>query len=164
MKVRSMLGGSPNYDTHPIEGAYIAVAHTDLEADIRGLAGFVPVAEYGQRGDILPEEIGSVEDVRYCLSPDLEPFDDAGGAKGSMVSNAGTLADVYPILYFGRDAYGTVAIRGAGAVEPTIIPVGQKTKDDPLGQRGYVGWKTWFSAVRLNEAWMARLEVAVTAL
>ena len=80
------------------------------------------------------------------------------------VSTSGTSADVYPVLFFGKEAYGTVALRDQGAVAPSIIPVGQRTKDDPLGQRGYVGWKTWFVAVRLNENWMARLEVAVTAL
>lgn len=163
-KVTKMLSASPGYETRAIEASYIAVAHTDLESDIRGLPGFTPVAEYGQRQPVCAEEIGSVEDVRYILSPDLEPWDDAGGAENGMVSQTGTNADVYPVLYFGKESYGSVALRDAGAVSPTIIPVNQKTKDDPLGQRGYVGWKTWFLAMRLNEAWMARLEVAVTAL
>jgi N4-gp56 family major capsid protein len=34
---------------------------------------------------------------------------------------------------------------------------------DPLGQRGSVGWKAWTGCVILNDAWMARLEVAATA-
>jgi N4-gp56 family major capsid protein len=164
MKITSILSSSPNYNTSPIEAAFVAVAHTDLENDIRNMAGFIPVAEYGSRQPICAEELGTVDDVRYVLSPDLEEFQDAGGAKGSMVSQTGTSADVYPVMYFGREAYGTVGLKGQGAVEPTIIPVNSKTKDDPLGQRGYVGWKSWFVAVRLNETWMARLEVACTAL
>lgn len=164
MKITKILSPSPDYETRAIEAAFVAVAHTDLESDIRGLAGFVATANYGTRKVMCDEEIGSVEDVRYVLSPDLDSFVDAGGTKGDMVSAAGTKADVYPVLYFGKEAFGTVALRGQGAVSPTIIPVNQKTKDDPLGQRGYVGWKTWFVAVRLNEAWMARLECGVTAL
>jgi len=164
MKITRMLSGSPDYETRAIEAAYIGVAHTDLEADLRGLSGFTPVAEYGTRQPLCAEEIGSVEDVRYVLSPDLDSWPDAGGTAGSMVSTTGSAADVYPILYFGKEAYGNVALRGQGAVSPSIIPVGQKTKDDPLGQRGYVGWKTWFVCVRLNEVWMARLEAAVTDL
>jgi N4-gp56 family major capsid protein len=163
-KITRMLSGSTNYRTAPIEAAYVAVGHTDLEADIRSLSGFVPVSEYGQRTPFCSEEIGSVEDVRYILSPDLEPFTDAGGAKGSTVSTSGTSSDVYPILFFGQDSWATVALRGQGAVSPSIIPVGQKTKDDPLGQRGYVGWKTWHAALILNQAWMHRLECATTAL
>lgn len=165
MKITKVLDGSPDYATRPVEAAYIAVGHTDLEADIRGMPGFVPTSEYGRRSTVSDYEIGSVEDVRYLLSPDLDPFTDAGGTPGStVVSTGGSAADVYPVLFFGKEAWGDVPLRGFGAVEPTIIPVNQKTKDDPLGQRGYAGWKIWHAAVILNQLWMARLEVATTAL
>lgn len=164
MKVTQVLDASPNYATRAVEAAYIAVGHTDLEADIRNLPNFTPVSEYGNRRTVSDYEIGSCEDVRYILSPDLEPFADAGGTAGSMVSTGGTNADVYPVLYFGKEAWGMVPLRGQGSVEPTIIPVNQKTKDDPLGQRGYAGWKMWHVGVILNQLWMARLEVAATDL
>lgn len=164
MKVTQVLSGSPNYATRPVEGGYIAVGHTDLDADIRNMPGFLPTAEYGQRSVISPQEIGSVETVRYILSADLGSFADAGGAKGSMVSTSGTSADVYPVLIFGKEAWGLVPLRGQGSVAPSIIPVGQKTKDDPLGQRGYAGYKFWHLALILNQLWMARLEVSTTAL
>jgi N4-gp56 family major capsid protein len=164
MKVTQVLDGSPDYQTRPVEAAYVAVCHTDVEADIRNLPNFIPVAEYGQRKVISEYEIGSVEEFRFLTSPDLEPFEDAGGAKGDMKSTSGTSADVYPILVFGKEAWGMVPLRGQGAVEPSIIPVGQKTKDDPLGQRGYAGWKMYHVAVILNDLWMERLEVAVTDL
>jgi N4-gp56 family major capsid protein len=164
MKITTILSSSTSYATKAVEAAYVAVAHTDMEADIRNMPGFLPVAQYGQRSVISEHEIGSVEDVRYILTPDLEPFADAGGAKGSTLSTTGTSSDVYPVMYFGKEAFGIVALRGQGAVSPTIIPVGQKTKDDPLGQRGYVGWKTYHAALILNQAWMCRLECAATAL
>ena len=168
MMITRMLDGSPNYGTRPIEAAYIAVGHTDLANDIRQLPGFTPVAEYGSRQPIHERELGSTEDVRFILSPDLPSWADAGGAYAgsgtSMVTTSGTSADVYPLIIFGKEAYGCVPLKGMGAVEPTIIPVGQKTKDDPLGQRGYVGWKTWFAAKILNDAWIVRIEVAATAL
>ncbi len=68
------------------------------------------------------------------------------------------------MIYFGQDAIGTVALRGQGAISPHIIPVGTATKSDPLAQRGYVSWKMWWAGLILNQAWMVRLEVAVTAL
>lgn len=163
--VTKMLDGSPNYGTKPIEGGFIAVAHTDVEQDIRGMTGFTPVAEYGSRKPLCPEEIGSVENVRYILSPDLEPFQAAGSSTlNGMVADDSTNVDVYPVIFFGQEAYGHVAIKGAGSVEPTVISANTKTKDDPLGQRGVAGWKTWHEAKILNEAWIARLEVGVTAL
>jgi len=163
-KITKIIAPSTNYSTKAVEAAYVAIGHTDLESDIRGMAGFLPVAEYGQRSPISEHEIGSVEDVRYLLSPDLDSFANAGAATSTMVSTGGSNADVYPVMYFGQDAWATVGLRGQGAVSPTIIPVGQKTKDDPLGQRGYVGWKTWHVAVILNQTWMARLEVSASAL
>lgn len=162
--INRVLDGSLKINTTPVEAGYCAVAHTDLENDIRGLAGFTPVAQYGSRSTIHENELGTVENVRFVLSPDLDSIADAGGAKGAMVSTTGTSADVYPVLFFGREAFATVPLRGQGAVEPTILRPGVKTKDDPLGQRGYIGWKSYHACVILNQAWMGRLEVAVTAL
>jgi N4-gp56 family major capsid protein len=168
MPITRMLDGSPNFGTKPIEACWVAVAHTDCEHDIRQLPGFVPVSEYGSRQPIHERELGSVETFRFILSPDLSPITDGGGAKAgsgtTMVSTTGTSADIYPMLFFGKEAYGTVPLRGQGAVEPTVLRPGVKDKADPLGQRGYVGWKTWFAAVILNQVWMARLECAVTSL
>ena len=165
MKITKILAPSPNYETRAIEASFVAVAHTDIEPDIRNMTGFTPVAEYGNRQPICAEEIGSVEDVRYILSPDLEPFQAAGsGTLNGMIADDDTNVDVYPVLFFGKEAYGTVPLRGYGAVEPSIIPANTKTKDDPLGQRGYVGWKSYFTAVILNQLWMARLEVGATDL
>ena len=164
-KFTRILSGSVNIGTRPVEASYFAVAHTDLESDIRNLAGFVSTAEYGTRAMIHETEIGGVEDVRYCLSPDLDAFPSAGASGGTNVLQAdGSNADVYPILYFGMEAYGTVPLRGMDAIEPSIVPVGQRDKSDPLGQRGYVGWKSWFLTLVLHQAWMGRIEVAVTDL
>lgn len=163
MMITSVLDGSPNYATMPVQAGWIAVGHTDLSSDIRNLPGFISVAEYGQRRPICEQEIGAVEDVRYILSPDLGAIADAGGAKGSMVSTTGTSADVYPILFFGKEAWGLVPLRGQGAVSPSIVQP-SKTIADPLAQRGAAGYSFWHLGLILNEYWMARLEVATTAL
>lgn len=163
LPITRMLKSGVEYGVQAVEGGYIAVAHTDLESDIRNLAGFVPVAKYGTRQTLSPHEIGTVERVRYILSPDLAPWPDAGGAKGSMVSTSGVNADVYPILYFGQDAFAQVPLKGANAITPMVVNA-KPTDSDPMAQRNYVSWKTWYAAVILNDLWMARLEVAVTAL
>ena len=165
MPLTKILSGSIMINTTPIEASYIAVGHTDLAADIRSISGFSPVAEYGSRQPIHESELGSVEDVRYCLSPDLPPYLSAGGAPGNnRLSADGTSADIYPILFFGKHAYGNVPLRGRDSVSPSIVPVDQRDKSDPLGQRGYVGWKSWFLCLILNQVWMARYEVAASAL
>lgn len=165
LKITRMLKSGPEYGVSAVEAAYVAVAHTDLEADIRNLAGFIPVAKYGNRQPISEHEIGSVESVRYVLSPDLDPFADAGGLDGNVVlSTSGTNADVYPILYFGQDAFAQVPLKGEEAIVPMVLNPGTPSKSDPMGQRGYVSWKAWYAAVILNDLWMARLEVAASVL
>jgi N4-gp56 family major capsid protein len=164
-KITKILGGSVNYATKPVEAAFVGICHTDCEPDIRAMSGFKNVAEYGQRQPMSEYELGSVEEVRYITSPDLAPFPDAGGAAGgSVLSTSGTSADVYPVLILGQDAFGVVPLKGQSSMTPTVLNPGTPSKSDPLGQRGYVGWKTWFNAVRLNETWMSRLEVAATNL
>jgi N4-gp56 family major capsid protein len=167
-QITKTLDSSVNFATRAIEPGYVAVCHTDLDADIRSLPGFVPVAQYGTRKTVSDQEIGTVETVRFITSPDLDPFLDAGAAKSGsgteMISTTGTSADVYPILVLAQDAFATVALRGAGAVDVSIIPVNQRDKNDPLGQRGYAGWKAYFAALILNQSWMVRLEVAATKI
>jgi len=162
--VTQMLSGSVNYLTEPVEGGYIAFGHTDLEQDIRNLAGFISVANYGSRKPLCAQEIGSVENVRYILSPVLVPFADAGGLINGMVSTTGANADVYPLIIVAKDSYGCVPLKGESAIVPTVINPDQASKSDPMAQRGFVSWKSWFTALILNEAWLYRAEVAATAL
>ena len=70
-KVTQMLSSSVKFNTEAVAAAYIAFAHTDLEADIRGLAGFTPTEKYGSMKAI-PYEIGKVEDVRYVPTSVLD--------------------------------------------------------------------------------------------
>jgi N4-gp56 family major capsid protein len=164
--VTSMLASSPGYATRAIEGGYIAFGHTDLEHDIRALSGFLPVAQYGSRQPLCPEELGSVENVRFILSPLLVPFQAAGAAVGStgMIADDTTNLDVYPLIIIAKEAYGLVPLKGKNSITPTVLNPGTPSKSDPLGQVGFVGWKTYFAAKILNENWIARLEVGATSL
>lgn len=165
MPLTEVVSGSVKIGTMPIEPGYIAFAHTNVSNDIREIPGFVPCAKYGTQTKLHPREFGAVEDIRYVLSPDLPPFYSAGAGGGTSVRQQnGANADIYPILYVGAHAYGTVPLRGRGAMEPAIVPVNQRDKSDPLAQRGYVGSKWWFLCLILNQLWMARAEVAVSDL
>ena len=164
-KKTSILDGSIKYGTKPIEAAYIAVCHTDLEADIRNLPGFTPVAEYGSRQPIVPQEFGTIENIRFITSPLFTPTANAGGqAGGKVLSTGGTDADVYKIVIFGQDAFATCPLKGKESAQILVRNPGKAEKGDELGQTGSVAWKTWWAGKILNDAWLVRLEVAATAL
>lgn len=159
--ITSIVRSTPNFGTENVAPGYVALIHPDLEADVRGLSGFVPAEKYGSMTP-WENELGKVEDVRYVSSTIFEPWADAGGAKGAMLSTSGTNADVYPVLFVARDAYGIVALKGMFAVTPMVVNP-KPSDSDPLAQRGHVGWKAMQTAVILNDAWMVRGEVAATA-
>lgn len=162
-RITKRISSTTNFGTEPVAAAYVAIAHTDLENDIRSIAGFVPTEKYGS---VTPYEgeIGKVDDVRYILTPVSPVWADAGGAKGTMLSTTGTLADIYPILYLGAKAYAISAFKGEYAVKLMIRQPDNPDSSDTLGQTGSVGWKGYHGAKILNDAWMIRAEVACSAL
>ena len=159
--ITSIVRSTPSFGTESVAPGYVALIHPDLEASVRSLTGFVPAEKYGTMTP-WENELGKCEDVRYVSSTIFEPWADAGGAKGSMLSTSGTSADVYPVLYLGRDAYGIVALKGQYALTPMVVNP-KPSDSDPLAQRGHVAWKGMQTATILNDAWMVRVEVAARA-
>lgn len=165
-RITQRIAPSVNFETSPIQPAFIVFVHTDMVADVRNLPGFVKVEEYGSFKPVHDREFGSVEDFRFISSPLLAPFLAAGAAVGStgLLSVGAANVDVYPSIVLAADAWGQVALKGMKAITPTVLKPSDVNHANPLGMFGYVGANTWFAAVRLNEAWMARIEAGVTAL
>ncbi len=164
--VTSILSGSPVFGSMAVEAAYLVFCSTDMEPAIRDLPGFKHVSEYGQRKPIHDQEIGSVESYRFVLSPELAADINSGAAVGAtgLFSTGGTNIDVYPMIIVGEDVWGQVALRGMDSMDVSYIPPGQKDKNDPLGQRGYIGAKTYMAAVVLNDGWGAKVLVGTPNL
>jgi N4-gp56 family major capsid protein len=167
--VTEKLASSVNFNTQAIEPGYLVFIHTDMEADFRNLANFVPVARYGQQKPVHEREVGTVERFRIITSPYFRPFLAAGGTitAGTFLSNGGTTgttADVYPVMVVAQEAWGQVSLKGMNAIQPIYLPAKQITHANPMGQFGYVGANFYKNAVRLNENWLVRVEVAASAL
>lgn len=164
-KVTSIVRSTPNYETANVAPSYVGLVHPDLESDIRNMSGFVPTENYGTMTPY-ESEIGKCEDVRYVSSTIFVPWEDAGGNPGTngVVSTSGSSADVYPVLIVARDAYGIVPLKGKGAVSPSVVNPSTRDKSDPLGQRGFVGWKCYQAVAILNDFWMVRVEVGASDL
>jgi N4-gp56 family major capsid protein len=160
---------SAKYGTEPISPGYFLLGHTDLDADLRGVPGFIPAEKYSDTGVIIQGEIGKIEHFRIVLTALFEPWETAG-ASGTTYLSAGVAVtssaqcDVYPMLAIAKDAYGIVPLQGFNAVKIAVMnPDGKPSISDPLSQKGFVSWKTYQTAAILNQSWMARYEVAATA-
>ena len=165
-RVTSRLAPGVNFGTRAVQPAYVVFCHTDAVSDVRNLPGFTRVEEYGSFKPIHDREIGACEDFRFVSSPLLKSFLAAGASVGSsgMLSVGATSVDVYPFIVIGEDCWGQVALKGMSAIKPVVLKASQTNHANPLGQFGYVGASTWFATVRLNDAWMARIEAGVTAM
>lgn len=161
-----ILDPSPNYATSPVDAAYVVFCHTDCEADLYDLTGFVKVAEYGTRKPISPREIGSWESFRFITAPHLTYQPAAGAAVGAtgLKADDATNLDVYSYIVMGEKAFVQVAMRGMNAIDANHIPHTSKSKSDPGGQRGYVWAATRFVAEISNQDWMAVIEAGVDDL
>jgi N4-gp56 family major capsid protein len=96
----------------------------------------------------------------------------------SYVDGGAANADVYSMLFLGREAYGTVGIanttpdvvdRGGDGysnntgqsvrpVEIIVKPLGSSGALDPLNQRGSIGWKMSLAIQVLQSSWIRDLE------
>lgn len=159
--ITEVVASSARFDTANVAPGFIGLIHPDLESDVRAMTGFVPAEKYGTMTP-WENELGKVNDVRYLSSTIFEPWIDAGGAKGTMLSTGGTSSDVYPVLFLARDAFGIVAFKGQFAVIPMIVNP-KPSDSDPLAQRGHAGWKALQSCVILNDNFLVRGEVCATA-
>ena len=87
----------------------------------------------------------------------IKPY---GGGKTA----GGVTQDVYSTLVYGADAFGSIELAGGGNVEVISKPAGSSGSDDPLNQRGTLGWKVkGFCAVILQDDFIIRLESAASA-
>lgn len=165
-KVTEILSASPKYGTTGVEASFFVFIHTDLKPDIRDIPGFTPVARYGSMTPVSPYEFGTIEEFRVIASPELVSVQDGGAlsAGTGLFSTTGTNLDVYQVVVAGRDAWGDVALRGSKAFDIHDLKPGQIDKNDPTGQRGYMGASCYYNAVLLNSLHMAVAEVAATEL
>jgi len=159
------VSSTPNFNTDSIPPCYVAFIHTDMENTIRGLTGFIDVKDYGSTTP-WEYEIGTVGSVRFLASTMLVPFADAGAAGATMIATtaAATAVDVYTVLIAAADSYALTPLKGANAITPMVLNPNTPREGDPLGQRGYVGWKTYFAGLILNNAWFIRGECSVLEL
>jgi N4-gp56 family major capsid protein len=166
--ITEILKASPMYGTSAVEASYFIYIHTDLKPDVRNMAGFVPRSKYGSMTAVSPYEFGSVEEFRFIASPELVCVQNAAtsvtAATAGLISTGSTYPDVYQVVVAARDAWGDVALRGTKALDVHDIKPSQIDKNDPTGQRGYIGASCYYNAVLLNSFQMAVAEVGAAVL
>lgn len=151
-RMTTMVNASTGYNTTPLNASYIGIVHPNTTYDLKALTGWTSVEKYASTAGLMDGEVGKLDEVRFVESPNAKVFTAAGAAS----------IDVYSTIIFGSDAYGTTRISGE-AMKNIVKPLGSAGTADPLDQRATSGWKATFIAKILNDAFLVRLECAVSA-
>ena len=150
-----IISGSRMTDTKTVMGGRVMYIGPDLIPLVRKMkgidtgsavgSGFIGVEKYADATTILNGEIGSVDQFRFVVVPEMQ-FSQKGGASA---------ADIYPMLCVGDGAFTTIGFQTDGKslkFTTTHKKPGKETADvnDPYGEKGFysIKWYYGFMALR----------------
>ncbi len=130
-----MIKPGPGVESHPVGPSYWAIVHPNVAYHFRNDATYtnwIPVQAYANQQETMPNEIGSVANIRFIES-----------------TNAYNDGTNYYTMIVSPNAFGVTRLDGmAGQSYFTDFGEG----DDRLRQRAYLGWKLATTATPLNDA------------
>jgi len=95
MPITSMMGASTKVGTSPLMPSYVGIIDSALWRTLKAVAGFREVKNYASQGDMLENEIGATDFIRWVMT-----------SRGYVSSGT------YYLPIIGKDAYGNVRIPG----------------------------------------------------
>lgn len=150
-KITSMVNPTTGIDTIPLNSCFVGICHPNTTFDLKADSAFVPVENYPNQSDVMPGEVGKLDEIRFIETTYAKVFT-AAGASG---------IDVYATLILAADAYGVSRLSGR-AMETISKPLGSAGTADALNQRATEAWKAWFVTKILQDLAMLRIEHAVS--
>lgn len=163
-KDTTIITGSRMTDTRTIDAARFMYIGTELLPTIRrmedlfGNEAFIPVHKYGAAVTPVRGEVGSIDQFRVIVVPEMMHWEGAGASATN--ANAGYRAtggkyDVYPMLVIGDKSFTTIGFQTDGkSFKFTIVhkAPGRETADrnDPYGETGFMSIKWWYGTLILR--------------
>jgi len=138
-------------------GHYVCVASPQVLSDIMKINEWLNAAQYSNVGELYKGEVGSLYGAKFVMTTnpfisgianaaddDRFDYDNSGG--GGLAANK----DVHASLFLGQQAYGVPDLGTQSPFSPKVIITDEADKSDPLNQVTNVGFKTFWSTLRLN--------------
>lgn len=131
------------------DGYYHAIISPEMAYDLMNDSAWQDVAKYAKPEQMLKGEVGKMHGFRFMESTAYETVGDS--------------VEVHRGLFYGKDSYGAVDLeKGGGKPDIIVKQLGSAGTDDPLNQRGSVGWKLPFTCEILQQDALIRFECAVS--
>ena len=146
-------------------GGFVAICHPYVVFDLRTSKDFIEAHKYAAVDELFNGEVGRIGNVRVVESTEAKIWNDstcpviseAVPASGTTPAVPAKYRSVFSTLVVGAEAYATTKVTGGG-LQQIIKPIG--SGDDPLNQRGTIGWKAIKTAEILVDSYMVRIESA----
>lgn len=148
----SMIDPSTGYNTVPVGKSFVGIVSEDTAFDLDDATGWIPLEKYPSKAGVMPDEIGSVANVRFVMTPNA--YVNSGAGAGGV--------DVHYTIILGMNAYAQSRISGA-ALQNIVKPLGSGGTADPLNQRMTSGWKAAYVAKILNQGYLVVVQHGVSA-
>jgi N4-gp56 family major capsid protein len=150
--ITSMIDPSTGYNTVPIGKSYVGIVSEDTAYDLDDATGWIPVEKYPSKAGVMPDEIGSLANVRFIMSTNAYQLATANADSGP----------VHYTIILGQNAVAQTRISGA-ALQNIVKPLGSAGTADPLNQRATSGWKASYIAKILDQNNLVVIHHGVTA-
>ena len=162
-KQTKVITGSRMIDTKTISQGRVMYIGSELENTVKGMTdlfsdpAFVPVRKYGAAGTILNGEIGTLDEFRVIVVPEMLHWEGAGAAESSNPGYRATGGnyDVFPMLVIGDQSFTTIGFQTGGKMMKFKITTkmpGRETADrtDPYGETGFSSIKWYYGTMILR--------------
>ena len=158
--ITKQLNASGNIGTQGVRSGFIAFITPEIKYDLeQNVSGYMDVSKY-PNGGAQEGEVGSYKEIRFFMSTLSQSYLAAGATLAAGFAGS-VNNDVHICLIFGQDAFATVKL--ADASQSYYIPNTQVDHSNPIGQYSTIGWKAVAASKILNDSWIVRVEVGVSA-
>ncbi len=169
-KGTTVITGTRMIDTKTIPAGRIMYVGSELLPTLKGMVdlhqnpAFISVEKYAAGGTTVLGEVGSIDQFRVVVVPEMMKWSGAGAAVGNATGyyDDGVNFDVFPILVVGDESFTTIGFQTDGKsvkFKITHKKPGEETADrnDPYGETGFMSIKWYYGFMALRPERLALL-------
>ena len=158
-KDTKIITGSRMIDTKTISAARYIYIGSELIPTLRKMkdyhnqAAFVDVKQYANAGEVAKGEIGSIDQFRFIVVPEMMSYPGYGAAVdgtagNNIVRHTGNSVDVFPMLVVGSQSFTTIGFQTDGqSAKFKVIhrkPAENADLSNPYGKKGFYSIQWWY--------------------
>ena len=170
-KQTKVITGTRLIDTKTIAAARIMYVGSELLPTLRAMKdlhdnpAFIPVQHYASAGNTVTGEVGSIDNFRIVVVPEMMKWEGAGSVSNGDAYATGDNVDVFPMLVVGDKSFTTIGFQTDGETVKFKIyhkkpGEGVADRNDPYGETGFMSIKLYYGSLILRPE---RLAVVKTA-